>query len=454
MSRKLLLELLIGSLLIITLLQLSSAQAQSSPPSGWQVEDRGGFSSKSNDVIHLWSNGGSDCPSISIYKPIKPVSDFTFSLQVNAQIMESFGLCLRGSLPVGGSTDGLNFEFGHYGEGLFLLSRNSSSSSFYPFPNEASSVWTASQVAIGVPNVWYTMQLSVSASPFMVSASVLDERGVLLGNFSISEIPGFTFQDIKYVGLSVWGFSPSDYLFRNIQDPFSNPTAITISTDSSSATAGSAVEVFGTLFDSNGTSLQNRTIILSYTFSGEDAWIPISSASTDEQGNYDIQWINNASGTFTLKAEWRGDFGYLSTSNTTTLGFLPYQKQQVFFVESNSTIYNLAFNNDTSTLSFNVTGSPETTGYVKATISKNLLSNGENLQVFIDGEQLNYAVTSEADSWVITFNYHHSTHQISMHLEIDESTIQPLGNEVILIVIVVVLGSVLAISIKSFLARK
>jgi len=200
----------------------NGGETQSSPLSGWQVEHRGGFSSESNGVIRLWSNGGSDDPSLSIYKQIKPANDFTFSLQVNAQAIESFGICLRGSLPVWGSTDGLNFEFGHYGQGLFLLARNSSSSSF---PNEGSSVWTDSQIAVGDANVWYTMQLRVSASPFVIAASVLDENGVLLGNFSTSEIAGFTFQDIKYVGLSVWGASPSNYLFRNIQDPFGPFTA-------------------------------------------------------------------------------------------------------------------------------------------------------------------------------------------------------------------------------------
>jgi hypothetical protein len=442
------------SLLILSPIQLSHCETQSSMIQSWQVENSSGYSSESNGVIHLWSNGGSVCPSIHLYKQIKPTTDFSFSVQVNAQTMESCSIDVRGTLPVAGSMDGFNFEFGYYGDGIFALARNTSDSVFNQFPFGNSSSWTSTQFAYGNPNVWYTMQLNVSSSPFVITASVLNENGTSIGTYSTSDIAGFTFGDINYIGFGVWGYSPSDYLFRNIQDSFDKPSYITISTDCSSATAGSAVNVYGTLLDSNSTPLQNKIVVLSHTFLGANTWIPISSALTDEQGNYDIQWVNSASGTFTLKVEWGGDSTHMSASNTTTLSFLPYQKQTVFFVESNSTVYGLAFNNETSTLSFNVTGPSGTTGYVKATISKDLLTNGENLQVLMDGSQLNYSVTSEVDSWVVTFNYNHSTHQICINLEANVSTVKPWGNEVILIVIIAVLGTVLAAEIKSIFSHK
>ncbi len=210
----------------------------------------------------------------------------------------------------------------------------------------------------------------------------------------------------------------------------------------------------GHLSDSKGVPLQNKTVVLSYTFQGANSWIPISSGFTDEQGKYNIQWINSASGTFTLKTEWKGDSTFNGVSNTTSLSFLPIQNQQVFFFESNSTVYALAFNNETSTLSFNVTGPTGTTGYVKASIPKSLLTNGENLQAYLDGKQLNYSVAAFGDSWVFTFNYSHSTHQISLHLETNASPTQPIGNEVILIAIVALFGTVLAIETKSWLGRK
>jgi hypothetical protein len=224
--------------------------------------------------------------------------------------------------------------------------------------------------------------------------------------------------------------------------------SISISAESMSTIAGSAVSVFGTLTDSDNKPLQNKTVVLSYTFSGAVYWIPISSALTNEQGNYIIQWINSASGTFSLKTEWSGESPFIGVSNTTTLSFLPYQNKQVFLFESNSTVYDLAFNNQTSTLSFNVTGPSGTTGYVIATISKALLANGENLQVYMDGNQLNYSVDSTLNSWVITFNYSHSTHQIKIYLESNVYSTQPTGNLVILIVVIALFCTFLGVVIR------
>jgi hypothetical protein len=459
MSKKLSTGLLIASLLILSLIQISGCETQSSTLQGWQVDNGGGFYSESNGIIRLWSNGGNDSPYnggpyIGLYKQIKPTTDFIFSVQVNAKVVEGCAINLRSSLPTGGKQEGISFEFGSYGEGVFLLARNTSNYGFNQLPFEGANLWTVNKFAYGDPNVWYTMQLNVTSAPFGITASVLDQNGTLIGSFSTSDMFNFTFEDINYIGLHVWGYSPSDFLFRNIQDSFANPASITIKTDCSSATAGSAVNVYGTLLNSNSTPLQNRIVVLSYTFSGADAWIPISSALTDEQGNYDIQWLNSASGTFTLKVEWSGDSACLSTSNTTTLSFLPYQKQQVFLVESNSTVYGLAFNNETSTLNFNVTGPSGTTGYVKATISKSLLTNAKDLQVFMDGNQLNYSMTSEVDSWAVTFYYHHSTHQIGIRLETNQSTTEFLSSDVILITIIALLGTVLAIEIKSLFGHK
>ncbi len=237
----------------------------------------------------------------------------------------------------------------------------------------------------------------------------------------------------------------------NVDD---EPASISISTESLSATAGSAVNVFGTLMDSNKIPLQNETVVLSYTFPGAGSWIPISSDLTDEQGNYNIQWINSASGTFTLKTQWNGDTIYLGISNTTTLSFLPYENQQVFLLESNSTVNALAFNNETSTLSFNVTGPSGTTGYVKTTISKSMLTNSENLQAYLDGKQINYSVSASGDFWVFTFNYSHSTHQISLHMKVDATSTQPIGNEIISIAIIAVFGTILAVETKYWFGKE
>jgi hypothetical protein len=164
------------------------------------------------------------------------------------------------------------------------------------------------------------------------------------------------------------------------------PSYISIIAEPLSTVTGSPVNVFGTLTDTNGDALQNKTIVLSYIFSGLDSWVPISSDLTDEQGKYAIQWVNSASGTFTLKAEWSGDETNDGTSNQTSLSFLPYQNQQTFIFESNSTIYDLDFNATASSLTFNVTGPSGTTGYVKVTIAKSLVANAADIKVHLDGK--------------------------------------------------------------------
>ncbi len=185
---------------------------------------------------------------------------------------------------------------------------------------------------------------------------------------------------------------------------------------------GSAVNVNGRLSFMNGSSLQGKPVILSYAVGASTSWVPIGSDITNDAGEYNIQWVNVASGTFALKVEWAEDAGYQETSNTTTLSFLPYDNQNVFHVESNSTISELAFKSTGSELSFAVTGPNGTTGYVKATITKSLISNASETKVYMDGNQLDYTVTSTANFWVFTFNFHHSTHQVIIDLAANATT--------------------------------
>jgi hypothetical protein len=53
---------------------------------------------------------------------------------------------------------------------------------------------------------------------------------------------------------------------------------------------------------------------------------------------------------------------------------------------------------------------------VKATIAKTLVSNATDIKVYLDGKQLNYTVSSTFNSWTLIFFYHHSAHQVTIHL--------------------------------------
>jgi parallel beta-helix repeat protein len=229
--------------------------------------------------------------------------------------------------------------------------------------------------------------------------------------------------------------------------PSLKATRVSISIDASSSTVGSSVNINGKLTDSTGKPLTNKIITLSYTLPGSSNSIPIGSDTTSSAGDYSLQWVNTASGIFTLKVDWIGDTVYQASSNTTTLSFLPYQKQNVFLVESNSTITELAFNSTSSEFSFNVNGPSGTTGYVKTTIAKNLMTNPENTKVYLDGNQLNYTITSNADSWQLTFNYSHSTHSVSIMLK-TESTIPELSTWVIISLISIATLSLIVLKKK------
>jgi hypothetical protein len=96
--------------------------------------------------------------------------------------------------------------------------------------------------------------------------------------------------------------------------------------------------------------------------------------------------------------------------------------QDIFSVESNSTVTELAFNSTSLELTFVVHGPSGTAGYLNVTISKNLVSNAENIKVYMDGNQLDCTVTATADSWIITVNYQHSTHQVTIAMAANAAT--------------------------------
>ena len=193
------------------------------------------------------------------------------------------------------------------------------------------------------------------------------------------------------------------------------PSSLSISTSSSSMFAGFKVDVAGTLRDVYGNGLKNKTVVLSYTFSGIATWDPITSCTTDNAGNYLATWIPTATGAFTLNASWSGTSTVSPISSTTTLNCLSYD-QYVFSVESNSTISGLAFNANDRVLSFTANGADGTKGYVRVTMANNFTANPAGVKVLIDGNQVACAPTSTSDSCVLYLTYQHSTHSVAIDL--------------------------------------
>jgi len=84
----------------------------------------------------------------------------------------------------------------------------------------------------------------------------------------------------------------------------------------------------------------------------------------------------------------------------------------------------LSFNSTTQDLSFKVSGETGTTGYVNIYISKSLMNDTSNLNVYFDQEILQPITQSVGDSWLVSFTYHHSMHTVTLALNSEPSNIQ------------------------------
>lgn len=420
---------------------------------GWTVMSGWGNVSETDDILTF--SGNDQVAGAILYTYISPQSDFDISIDVKAETLgqvnrdpsgagEGFMILLRPNASVFNEPIGINFEFRARGGGQFLVTRHNTLCDIYnwqcdwtPFVynslayNDGSAFWTyaSDEARANAPvkaDEWYTMTLKVKQNPFVITAEVFTENGTLLGVFPTMDMNNFGFDDIKCVGLSS-AFGGTFYV-KNITGVFTasspqpTPTtepslnsSITIATDTS-ATVGSLVNVTGNLCGYNGSPLVNQSIVLLYTFNGADSWIPMTAAQTDANGQYSIQWMNIATGTYTLKAQWNGNSLYNPASAVTTLSSLPSVQDKIFFVESNSTVSYLAFNSSTLALSFTVSGPSGTKGYTKVTIAKTLCPSAEGITVNMDGKPFEYVLSDSGDSLLLSFTYSHSSHSVDLYL--------------------------------------
>lgn len=439
----------------------------------WTVDSGGGKVTESNGALTF--SGDERSPGPLLYREFAPRDDFEISFQLKAATLgevdrdpngagEGFMLSLWPSTDFGMPT-GVAFEMRARGGGQFLLDRhdNAWAWDWTPFIyntleyNDGYSYWhnSSQQVtenALVKPNFWYTVNLSVKNSPFTVTATVTNETGAILGTFSISDMLNFSFSDIRFLAISS-GFGGEFYV-RNFTIRDAQPASsasLTIAAEPS-VIVGSPVNIHGSLA-TDGVGLPNELVVLKYTFPGVKEWYPIGSAYTDTAGNYSIQWVNTATGAFTLRAEWEGNSDLPRASANVTLNSLPSQNG-VFFVESNSTVTSLAFNSTTSELSFTVSGPSGTSGYVKATVAKSLLPNGAETTIYLDGNQLSYELHETADSWVFTFNYHHSTHTVTLDLSLNQTPENPFVGEDSVWILAVVASTLLILVLGVFIQKK
>jgi hypothetical protein len=173
------------------------------------------------------------------------------------------------------------------------------------------------------------------------------------------------------------------------------------------------VDITGDMTSLN-TPIADAQVFIAYSINDGRSWLDLTAVHTDGDGAFLATWTPQVTGEYLLRATYDGSTIYSSVSTTHSFAILPYQQQKVFSVESNSTVTGLTFNASNSQFSFTVTGTTGTTGYVSATISKTIIPNYNSIQVLLDGSQIASSIASNADSWVITFSYHHSSHQVTI----------------------------------------
>ncbi|MGD6935037.1 MAG: hypothetical protein ACQCN5_12610 [Candidatus Bathyarchaeia archaeon] len=187
---------------------------------------------------------------------------------------------------------------------------------------------------------------------------------------------------------------------------------------STSSNVNFKVNINGVLTDNETEPLADEPILVSYSLTNGSSWIELTFLKTQEDGTFSAVWLPQATGNFLVRATYPGNDVYQDVNATVSLAVAETgQQTSCFTIYSNSTLSELAFNSANRELSFSVSGKDGTAGYVDAFIPESLVGNTISLNVNLDNKQILYTAKLENDTWIISFNYHHSTHAVSMKMD-------------------------------------
>lgn len=223
-------------------------------------------------------------------------------------------------------------------------------------------------------------------------------------------------------------------------EPKPTPT-ISINCRGSSTASTIKVDITGQI-TYNGAAIPNAQIQLSYSVNSGRSWVDLTTAITNANGDFFEEWLPQASGSYLLKATYLGNQEYSSVTEVANFAITPYREQIVFSVTSNSTVSAFFFNSTSQEICFTVNGTSNTTGYVSIYVPKSLVGDAANLRVLLDGASIAYSATMLEDSILVNFNYHHSTHQVTISSN-QPATPNQGANQTMLIVVVAVLAVVM-----------
>lgn len=184
---------------------------------------------------------------------------------------------------------------------------------------------------------------------------------------------------------------------------------------SSTSFVGFKVEINGNL-TCRGEGLSGASVFLSYSVTGGTSWSDLTLVNTGSDGSYSAEWFPSVTGNYLIRAVWDGNSSYSEASTTVNLAVTPFAQKNVFSVASNSTVSELVFNSTSRELSFTVTGPSGTTGYVDVCIAKTIIDEVTKVKVYLDGNETNYTLTSDDESWLLHLAYQHSSHEVVVSL--------------------------------------
>jgi hypothetical protein len=195
-------------------------------------------------------------------------------------------------------------------------------------------------------------------------------------------------------------------------------THVSFSTRAESSQLGFSIDINGTIVSQTEKPLFGANVLLSYRIPGVQTWNIFTSVTTDAVGAFSVTWLPTATGNFIIKAEYTGNATYLPSTDTKNISVVRGTAQSLLYAESNSTLSSIDINSTSNEVSFTVSGSSGTTGYVKFLISKTLLPNATELEVYLDGQLIGYEIAPIGDLQSLYFDYGHSTHTVNMKLSV------------------------------------
>ena len=418
------------------------------------IEETGSLGSHNEDIIQT-EDGGYAVVAGSLIKIMRanpPVSRFTYSLEtptVQQEILfdasDSFDLdedivSYRWDFSDGNITTTTTANISH----SFELPRNYDVTLTVIDSEELNSTFS-NEISIKI-NSSITLSTDTDTSytgkPIEISGRLIDAKGNAIKNENVSIYYGdsrkenwtplgYAITDSTGNFVSIWTPSnPKDYSIKsewtgnqtfygasNFTDVqiLSNPVILSLSLSSTSTEFGFKIGINGSL-TSNEVTLVGFPIHLSYSVTEGKTWNDISLKKTDSDGKYSVEWMPTATGDYLVRASWTGNSSYPRTETIADLVVLSFEENTVFSVASNSSISGLTFDSITNELKFNLSGVNGTKGYVDACISKTLIEDISDVQIYFDGTPIEFEFSSLENSWFLFFDYTHSTHEAIIFL--------------------------------------